>query len=777
MKQTTALFGRRTRTFLISIVVFAATIGVAGAHPLGNFTINHFSRLTVGRDRLAIHYVIDMAEIPSLQEFGKIDSDSDGVASEGELKQYAQTLADRFARGLTVNFDDEALSPRVANADAILSAGAGGLPTLRLQYDLAAYLPNIDARESHRVFFEDSNFSERLGWREVVVTQASGISVFDTAAYSDGISDELTRYPEERLTAPLNERTASFSMINGSRPQGSSGLHTRDGRPAEQTRDRFAELIAVRELTPSIALAGLLIAMILGAAHALSPGHGKTVVGAYLVGSRGTARHAAFLGATVTITHTAGIFALGLITLFASRYVLPEQIFPIMSVVSGAIVLAIGSSLFIKRLRVAFGWPPLDHHRHHHEHHDHDELVSHSHDHEHHHLEHAHSNGSPHSHLPPGADGSAVTWRSLLALGISGGLLPCPSALVVMLSAISLHRVGYGLLLVIAFSIGLAGTLTAVGLMFVFVKRLVKPNRLSGRLIRVLPVASAFVIACAGAAICYESITTAGASLLEPFARLGQFLNAGPAAARGVSAVSLLGLGLLFGLRHAIEADHVAAVSTIVSERKSWRSSSLVGGLWGVGHTISLLIAGIAVLVLNLKIGEKAALGLEFCVALMLMGLGANSIRKTFRNSGAVSHQHVRSASGQLHSHSESGSPHRHHGLQAGTGLRPRGVMQFGARPLLVGMMHGLAGSAGLMLLVLSTVSSSAMGLAFIAVFGIGSIGGMLMMSALLGLPLQLTAQRFNRAHRAVQFMAALFSLAIGVMMAIQIGIADRLFF
>ncbi|MBA3439031.1 MAG: high-affinity nickel-transporter, partial [Pyrinomonadaceae bacterium] len=315
------------------------------------------------------------------------------------------------------------------------------------------------------------------------------------------------------LAAPLNERMTELSFTSGTVPAGAKRLLARDGQTvAPASRDRLAELIAVPELTPRLALLALAFAMVFGALHAFSPGHGKAVVGAYLVGSRGTPRHAAFLGLTVTITHTLGVFALGLVTLFASQYVLPERLFPILSLISGALVMSIGLSLFVRRLRAQLGGATHEHHHHHgHEHPPHATAAPHQHSHdEHSHEEHSHGEhshgGRSHSHLPPGTDGSPVTWRSLLALGISGGLLPCPSALVVLLSAISLHRTGFGLLMVLAFSVGLAGTLTGVGLLFLYAGRMMNLSTGSSRLTRVLPVISAFVVACLGAAICYEAL-------------------------------------------------------------------------------------------------------------------------------------------------------------------------------------------------------------------------------------------------------------------------------
>jgi MFS family permease len=235
-----------------------------------------------------------------------------------------------------------------------------------------------------------------------------------------------------------------------------------------------------------------------------------------------------------------------------------------------------------------------------------------------------------------------------------------------------------------------------------------------------------------------------------------------------LSTASVLAFGFVLGLKHAVEVDHLAAVSTIVSERKSLLSSMVVGGLWGVGHTISLLIAGFLVILLHVEISERMALLLEFCVGLMLIALGANALRKLWR--GGHLHLHMHSHGGRAHVH-----PHIHNGKQeteAHThhGLRP------GMRPLLVGMVHGLAGSAALMLLVLSTITRPLVGFVYIVIFGIGSIGGMMIMSALVSLPLYLTATRFTRANLMMRGLAGLFSLSFGLFVIYQIGVAGNLF-
>ena len=248
-----------------------------------------------------------------------------------------------------------------------------------------------------------------------------------------------------------------------------------------------------------------------GAMHALSPGHGKTIVGAYLVGAHATPKHALFLGLTTTITHTTGVFLLGIATLFAAQFILPEQLYPWLSVLSGLMVVAIGLNLFLSRLHSTQKLKKAStegEHSHHHHPHDHSHGDTHHHSHESH-SHGSHSHGS-HSHLPPGADGSPVSWRNLLLLGISGGLIPCPSALVVLLGAIGLGRISFGLVLVLAFSLGLAAVLTTLGLLLVYTKSLFNRLQTQIRFVRLLPAASALVIALIGVGITIQALWKIG---------------------------------------------------------------------------------------------------------------------------------------------------------------------------------------------------------------------------------------------------------------------------
>jgi ABC-type nickel/cobalt efflux system permease component RcnA len=278
------------------------------------------------------------------------------------------------------------------------------------------------------------------------------------------------------------------------------------GKPA----DPFADLITIPALGPWSLFLALLAAFGWGAIHAMSPGHGKTIVGAYLVGTRGTVRHAVLLGFTTTVTHTIGVLALGVAALAASEFILPEQLYPWLGVCSGLLVVAIGGN------RLFAWWQSQNHHTHLHYAYSGHTHVGHIHTHhnhaEHHHPHdaHDHGDGHVHSHLPTGIDEAAVNWRTLLALGVSGGLLPCPSALVVMLGAIALGRIAFGLVLIVVFSLGLASVLTAIGVALVHASKLFARIPEQVQVTRWLPAGSALFITGAGLAITLQTLAATG---------------------------------------------------------------------------------------------------------------------------------------------------------------------------------------------------------------------------------------------------------------------------
>jgi ABC-type nickel/cobalt efflux system permease component RcnA len=537
---------RRFTVVLLTLLITFIFVPVAFAHPLGNFTINQYVGLNVSHDAVMINYILDMAEIPAFQEIAAFDSNGNGQPDSSESAIYHANRCASLRPDLNLLQNNRSLTLILTSSSVEFPIGVGGLPTLRLNCNFEASLISKD--KIVKISFNNNAFPDRLGWREIVVN-ANGISL--EGDYSTtSLSNRLTSYPQDLLTSPLDQRQVGFE-ITSNLMSVQNVSSTAVEQPRSQLSDRndaFTRLILLEDVNLSTLLFALAISFIWGAMHAMTPGHGKTIVGAYLVGSRGTPKHAFYLGLTTTITHTAGVFVLGLITLFASRFIVPEKLYPWMNLLSGLFVLGIGVNLLSSRYRSsgAKAWfqtfkinsiksprfsPVLEHghaegveHVHkyvlnHHNGHDHLHPSSHSHGHGHihsHEEEHAHDHDhhhhdeGDHSHSPPGTDGSPVTLRSLLALGISGGLLPCPSALVVLLGAIALNRIGLGLLLVFAFSLGLAGALTIIGLMFIYAGRFFERFPSQGKLIRILPVFSALFISLIGLAISLRALMEAG---------------------------------------------------------------------------------------------------------------------------------------------------------------------------------------------------------------------------------------------------------------------------
>ena len=471
---------------LLLIGALLATLGAlvlpasAGAHPLGNFTINRSAALELSGNRLYVSYVLDLAEIPTFQD------QQSGVGAAVYLR--------RIERGLhvTVGGRPAVLTPiarRIAHPK-----GQGGLHTTRFEVILAG--PTLHGSQPVRV--DDETYSRRIGWKEVVVTAAHGGGVVNATAPSTSRSDCLRSYPKDLLRSPLDVTTATATLSAGSSPGPTPTLSSQASLQApDRVADHgFTRLISRGHLTLGIILLSLLVAAFWGAVHALTPGHGKALVAGYLVGTRGRPRDAVLLGATVTITHTAGVFALGLVTLLLSQFVVPDRLYPWLTLASGLLVVCVGFSVFLQRLRSG-GW-----HRHTHGH-------NHGHDHDHghhHHDDHVHGHDHDHHHGHEAPDVEPLTSRGILGVGIAAGILPCPSALVVLLSAIALHRVGFGIVLILAFSLGLAATITGIGLVAVLARRAFSRVSFEGRLVRVLPALSALVILCVGVAITAKAI-------------------------------------------------------------------------------------------------------------------------------------------------------------------------------------------------------------------------------------------------------------------------------
>jgi ABC-type nickel/cobalt efflux system permease component RcnA len=416
----------RKVALVLALAAAALAPAVASAHPLGNFTVNRFARVEVAGHRLYVRYVLDLAEIPTYQ------ARQQGVDPDA--------YAARIAHGLRITLAGRAVALRPVAHALAFPPGVAGLHTMRLEVILRG--PLVAAPE--RLVVHDTNEADHIGWREIVVGAATRSE-----------SDELRSYPKSLLQSPLDVTTvqATVAPTSDAPPALSSG---RSLEAPDRVADAgFTRLIGRRRLSALVVLVSLVAAMFWGAAHALSPGHGKTIVTAYLVGRRGKPRDAALLGAIVTATHTAGVFALGLVTLALSQWIVPERLYPWLDLTAGVSVIAIGAAVLRARAR--------DLHHGHPHHHDHEHGL-----------------------------------RSLLAVGISGGILPCPSALVVLLAAISLHRLAFGLVLIVAFSLGLAAAITGVGLLAVLARGAFARRSFDGLVFRLLPAASAAVIIAAG---------------------------------------------------------------------------------------------------------------------------------------------------------------------------------------------------------------------------------------------------------------------------------------
>jgi ABC-type nickel/cobalt efflux system permease component RcnA len=505
------------------------------AHPMGNFSISHFAGLRIEAGWIEVRYILDLAEIPTFQEMQ--DTGIVPKVDDPRVAAYLHAKAEALKSGLRVALNGVPLQLETQSENVIFPPGAGNLPTMKIGVVYRARLEPQTGPCS--IEYRDSNFPERAGWKEVVAEAAPGVTVLASTVPAAPRSQELANYPTNLINSPPQDLSARLTFALAAPVAARSRGHGRvasssaekglegSGRapagkplapsvatektapaapavaPAEPValaanrqgtpRNRFTEIIASPRWGLWFLFTAALVAAALGGLHALEPGHGKTIVAAYLVGSQGTATHALLLGLVVTATHTAGVYALGLVTLYASKYIVPERLYPWLGIASGITIALLG--LYMLRRR-SLG------HGHDHEH------PHHPHEHPHHPHEH-----HPHHHGPGGAHEhpSALSCRQLVALGVTGGIVPCPAALVVLLSAISQHRVAFGLYLIVAFSLGLAAILISIGMVTVYARRLLARLPSEGPLVnRWLPMASASVITCLGVGLVIQGLVAAG---------------------------------------------------------------------------------------------------------------------------------------------------------------------------------------------------------------------------------------------------------------------------
>jgi nickel/cobalt transporter (NicO) family protein len=529
---------RAAMLLALSIGSFAATAivsaPVALAHPLGNFTINHYSGLSVSPGHVRVTYALDMAEIPTFQQRSALDANGDGTVRPAERAAWAKAQAAGVATMLSLSIDGRRVTLRpVCGAAAVFRPGQGGLDVLRMVATFDAVVPAAGA-----LSFHDRSFHGRIGWKEVTASASGGVTLTGSTVPATSTSDELLRYPTNLLTSPLSVTDASAGY---SAPAAASSS--------------FASLVTWR-LTPAVLIVSLLLAFAFGVLHALGPGHGKTITAAYLVGSGARVRQAVGVGVAVASMHTLSVLALGTVAVALSSSFPAERIYPWLTVLTGAVALALGAGLLVVRtrgLRRGQAWHGHSHPwdrdataSHASGHGDHIDQEGGGHVHVHDHAEGHGHDGHGAQHLIPalvgagvaGAQGpataafgapetlvgahdasaipgavrpsavrvttsageslraeerGAVSRPKLAALAVSGGILPSPTALVVLLAAFTAHRVAYGLSLIVAFSFGLASALIAIALVALRAKRAVD-RHLGSRIALVLPLLSAAVI-------------------------------------------------------------------------------------------------------------------------------------------------------------------------------------------------------------------------------------------------------------------------------------------
>lgn len=524
------------------------------AHPLGNFTINRYDGLTLSVDGVVVDHVLDMAEIPALQERQRMDGDGDGTVSDAEGATWAEATCRATASQLLLQVTGRTVGLEPTAIGLSFPPGQAGLVILRLVCTYNGAFPAVTGATD--VTFRDRTYEGRLGWREIVVS-GDGVALSGAESFAEGASQRLKVYPAAQLATPRDQGEAAFSISPGGAPSPAAPIPDAVplGSPPDEVVSEAGPAAALpggivelpREITDIIQAQGLtlpaivlsmIVAAGVGAVHAASPGHGKTLMAAYLVGTRGTMRHALGLGLTVTLSHTVGVLVLGAVITFAGALLPSERLFPILGIASGILVVLMGLGLLFQRWREARQQRYLhasvssgdhahdDEHGHHHAHDD-----EHGHDHHEQQGERPpgpapvpgtmaaaavvaqnavggyHSHGLVrHTHLPQGED--PLRWRNLVALGLVGGLVPSASAILILVGSIAAGRPAYGMVLTLAFGLGMAVVLVGVGVLLVrargFVERWPRADRLAPLMAR-LPLITAALFVVFGVVITVQA--------------------------------------------------------------------------------------------------------------------------------------------------------------------------------------------------------------------------------------------------------------------------------
>jgi ABC-type nickel/cobalt efflux system permease component RcnA len=372
---------------------------------------------------------------------------------------------------------------------------------------------------AHRITFDDATFPERIGWKDIVVAPATEPT------------DDLRRYPSALIGSPRDRTSIAFAVDSAGHVAVANENRPASTAPSAARMNALSDMLNRNFDDPLVAIAALLFAIVLGALHALEPGHGKSLLAITLVGARATVRQAATLAGALTVAHTAGVLAFGAVLLCFARFIVPEAFYPWIALGSGVTVLAIGARAIVRTLALRHDHP----HAPAHDHHDHD----HDHAHDHHHHDHAQLDDAAHARAHAIAGHAPLTFGSAIAAAMAGNIAPCPAALVVLLAAVATHRLAIGMVLIVAFSLGLALTLTVLGFAVVRSAGWLMRRRGFDRLGRAAPLLSAGAMCAAGTWMIVTSPfswATIGALALT-----GLVLVAGPSLVRRLAVRTSIG--------------------------------------------------------------------------------------------------------------------------------------------------------------------------------------------------------------------------------------------
>ncbi len=497
------VFGMR---LFISALLLLALVAPVAAHPLGNFTINHLTKIDVAHGRIGVRYVLDMAEIPTFSALRAVSST--GTLNAAQLAAWGRDEARTLLSALQFTDDGRAVALVIDRVATSTRPGAGGLPTLYLVLEAHAAL--AAAAASSELAFRDATFAGRLGWHDVVV------------APQTEPTHELRAYPSALIGSPRSTTAVSVFLRNGNVARVAVDDAADDGNaaaavPSAVRSNQLSDMLARGTGDWGFVVLTFLVAIALGALHALEPGHGKTLLAVSLVGARATVKQAAVLAGALTVAHTAGVLALGVAINLFKGYFIPEAIYPWITLASGISIAVIGARALARQIAAR---RPLAHV------HAHEHAEAHAHDHGHIHRadgshEHSHAGGGhahdhddlahARSHAIPGT--APLRFGATVWAAMSGGVAPCPAALVVLLAALALNQIAYGIFVIIAFSFGLAATLTGLGIAVVRGAAWLQGRPQFERFVLYGPLVSATVISTIGAVMVGQGFAQEGVSL------------------------------------------------------------------------------------------------------------------------------------------------------------------------------------------------------------------------------------------------------------------------